>query len=149
MLVQHDREKIDCPCFFCQVVFPNVLLRDSDVELFEDNPLEPRPRCEKKFFSDSLIVVHSPRYVRRDMEAADQDTRLRPERRGCGPCKVALFFRYFFRIFWYYFSVSCAQPGSKQARKQASKQASKSPRAQHEANYRSLTCRFESSGFKD
>jgi hypothetical protein len=23
-----------------QVVFPNVLLRDSDVELFEDNPLE-------------------------------------------------------------------------------------------------------------
>ncbi|CAE7683690.1 Cse1, partial [Symbiodinium necroappetens] len=34
-----------------KVVFPNVLLRDSDVELFEDNPLE---------------------YVRRDMEAADQ-----------------------------------------------------------------------------
>ncbi|CAJ1447658.1 unnamed protein product [Effrenium voratum] len=39
-----------------KVVFPNVLLRDSDVELFEDNPLE---------------------YVRRDMEAADQDTRRR------------------------------------------------------------------------
>ncbi|OLP76501.1 Exportin-2, partial [Symbiodinium microadriaticum] len=39
-----------------KVVFPNVLLRDSDVELFEDNPLE---------------------YVRRDMEAADQETRRR------------------------------------------------------------------------
>lgn len=37
-----------------KVVFPNILLRDSDVELFEDNALE---------------------YVRRDMEAADQDTR--------------------------------------------------------------------------
>eukprot|EP00913_Durusdinium_trenchii_P036050 g33732.t1 len=35
-----------------KVVFPNVLLRDSDVELFEENPLE---------------------YVRRDMEAADQE----------------------------------------------------------------------------
>lgn len=39
-----------------KVVFPNILLRQSDVELFEDNPLE---------------------YVRRDMEAADQDTRRR------------------------------------------------------------------------
>lgn len=39
-----------------KVVFPNILLRDSDIELFEDNPLE---------------------YVRRDMEAADQDTRRR------------------------------------------------------------------------
>jgi len=39
-----------------KVVFPNILLRDSDVELFEDNPLE---------------------YVRRDMEAADQETRRR------------------------------------------------------------------------
>ncbi|CAE7659585.1 cse1l [Symbiodinium pilosum] len=39
-----------------KVVFPNVLLRDSDIELFEDNPLE---------------------YVRRDMEAADQETRRR------------------------------------------------------------------------
>ncbi|CAK9060214.1 unnamed protein product [Durusdinium trenchii] len=39
-----------------KVVFPNVLLRDSDVELFEENPLE---------------------YVRRDMEAADQETRRR------------------------------------------------------------------------
>ena len=136
MLVQHDREKIDCPCFFCQVVFPNVLLRDSDVELFEDNPLEPRPRCEKKFFSDSVIVVHSPRYVRRDMEAADQDTRLRPERRGCGPCKVALFFRYFFPyilVLFFRFLCSARQQASKEASKQASKQASKSPRAQHEA----------------
>lgn len=39
-----------------KVVFPNILLRDSDVELFEDNALE---------------------YVRRDMEAADQETRRR------------------------------------------------------------------------
>jgi len=39
-----------------KVVFPNIVLRDSDVELFEDNPLE---------------------YVRRDMEAADQETRRR------------------------------------------------------------------------
>lgn len=39
-----------------KVVFPNILLRDTDVELFEDNALE---------------------YVRRDMEAADQDTRRR------------------------------------------------------------------------
>mmetsp|Transcript_55561 Transcript_55561/g.157796 ORF Transcript_55561/g.157796 Transcript_55561/m.157796 type:complete len:967 (-) Transcript_55561:328-3228(-) len=39
-----------------KVVFPNIILRDSDVELFEDNPLE---------------------YVRRDMEAADQETRRR------------------------------------------------------------------------
>jgi len=39
-----------------KVIFPNILLRDSDVELFEDNPLE---------------------YVRRDMEAADQETRRR------------------------------------------------------------------------
>jgi len=39
-----------------KVVFPNIMLRDSDVELFEDNPLE---------------------YVRRDMEAADQETRRR------------------------------------------------------------------------
>merc|ERR1719454_603658 len=39
-----------------KVVFPNILLRDSDIEVFEENPLE---------------------YVRRDMEAADQDTRRR------------------------------------------------------------------------
>eukprot|EP00929_Paragymnodinium_shiwhaense_P111726 TRINITY_DN80014_c0_g1_i1.p1 TRINITY_DN80014_c0_g1~~TRINITY_DN80014_c0_g1_i1.p1 ORF type:complete len:959 (+),score=227.64 TRINITY_DN80014_c0_g1_i1:109-2985(+) len=39
-----------------KVVFPNILLRDSDVELFEDNPLE---------------------YIRRDIEGADQDTRRR------------------------------------------------------------------------
>merc|ERR1719454_2106618 len=39
-----------------KVVFPNILLRDSDVELFEDNALE---------------------YIRRDMEAADQETRRR------------------------------------------------------------------------
>mmetsp|Transcript_81971 Transcript_81971/g.171553 ORF Transcript_81971/g.171553 Transcript_81971/m.171553 type:complete len:967 (+) Transcript_81971:128-3028(+) len=39
-----------------KVVFPNIVLRDSDLELFEDNPLE---------------------YVRRDMENADQDTRRR------------------------------------------------------------------------
>lgn len=39
-----------------KVVFPNIMLRDSDVELFQDNPLE---------------------YVRRDMEAADQETRRR------------------------------------------------------------------------
>lgn len=39
-----------------KVVFPNILLRDSDVELFEDNALE---------------------YIRRDMESADQDTRRR------------------------------------------------------------------------
>lgn len=39
-----------------KVVFPNIVLRDSDVEMFEDNPLE---------------------YVRRDMEAADQETRRR------------------------------------------------------------------------
>lgn len=39
-----------------KVVFPNILLRDSDVELFEENPLE---------------------YIRRDMEAADQETRRR------------------------------------------------------------------------
>jgi len=39
-----------------KVVFPNVLLRDSDIELFEDNPLE---------------------YIRRDMESADQETRRR------------------------------------------------------------------------
>jgi len=39
-----------------KVVFPNIVLRDSDLELFEDNPLE---------------------YVRRDMEAADQETRRR------------------------------------------------------------------------
>lgn len=39
-----------------KVVFPNILLRDSDIELFEDNPLE---------------------YVRRDMEGADQETRRR------------------------------------------------------------------------
>jgi len=37
-------------------VFPNIVLRDSDVELFEDNPLE---------------------YVRRDMEGADQESRRR------------------------------------------------------------------------
>jgi len=41
-----------------KVVFPNIVLRDSDMELFEENPLE---------------------YVRRDMEAADQETR----RRSC------------------------------------------------------------------
>mmetsp|Transcript_114882 Transcript_114882/g.199027 ORF Transcript_114882/g.199027 Transcript_114882/m.199027 type:complete len:964 (+) Transcript_114882:72-2963(+) len=39
-----------------KVVFPNILLRDSDMELFEDNPLE---------------------YVRRDMEAADLESRRR------------------------------------------------------------------------
>ncbi|CAK0906636.1 unnamed protein product [Prorocentrum cordatum] len=39
-----------------KVVFPNILLRDSDIELFEDNPLE---------------------YVRRDMEAADLESRRR------------------------------------------------------------------------
>eukprot|EP00403_Amphidinium_massartii_P029859 CAMPEP_0178390178 /NCGR_PEP_ID=MMETSP0689_2-20121128/10510_1 /TAXON_ID=160604 /ORGANISM="Amphidinium massartii, Strain CS-259" /LENGTH=939 /DNA_ID=CAMNT_0020010675 /DNA_START=68 /DNA_END=2887 /DNA_ORIENTATION=+ len=39
-----------------KVVFPNILLRDSDVELFEDNPLE---------------------FIRRDMESADQETRRR------------------------------------------------------------------------
>jgi len=39
-----------------KVVFPNIVLRDSDIALFEDNPLE---------------------YVRRDMEAADQETRRR------------------------------------------------------------------------
>uniref|UniRef100_A0A7S1A9R5 Importin N-terminal domain-containing protein n=1 Tax=Noctiluca scintillans TaxID=2966 RepID=A0A7S1A9R5_NOCSC len=39
-----------------RVVFPNIILRDSDVELFEDNPLD---------------------FVRRDMEAADQETRRR------------------------------------------------------------------------
>jgi exportin-2 (importin alpha re-exporter) len=39
-----------------KIVFPNIILRDSDVELFEDNPQE---------------------YVRRDMEGADQDTRRR------------------------------------------------------------------------
>ncbi|CAE8697547.1 unnamed protein product, partial [Polarella glacialis] len=39
-----------------KVVFPNILLRDSDVELFEDN-------CSE--------------YVRRDMEGADQETRRR------------------------------------------------------------------------
>eukprot|EP00446_Apocalathium_sp_SHHI-4_P008304 CAMPEP_0177163592 /NCGR_PEP_ID=MMETSP0367-20130122/6494_1 /TAXON_ID=447022 ORGANISM="Scrippsiella hangoei-like, Strain SHHI-4" /NCGR_SAMPLE_ID=MMETSP0367 /ASSEMBLY_ACC=CAM_ASM_000362 /LENGTH=1049 /DNA_ID=CAMNT_0018609427 /DNA_START=1 /DNA_END=3147 /DNA_ORIENTATION=+ len=39
-----------------KVVFPNIVLRDSDVEMFEDNPLE---------------------YVRRDMESADQETRRR------------------------------------------------------------------------
>eukprot|EP00933_Yihiella_yeosuensis_P027476 TRINITY_DN21379_c0_g1_i1.p1 TRINITY_DN21379_c0_g1~~TRINITY_DN21379_c0_g1_i1.p1 ORF type:complete len:966 (+),score=204.50 TRINITY_DN21379_c0_g1_i1:60-2957(+) len=39
-----------------KVVFPNILLRESDVELFEDQPLQ---------------------YVQRDMEAADQETRRR------------------------------------------------------------------------
>lgn len=39
-----------------KVVFPNIVLRDSDAELFEDNPSE---------------------YVRRDMEGADQETRRR------------------------------------------------------------------------
>lgn len=39
-----------------KVVFPNIILRDSDVEMFEDNPSE---------------------YVRRDIEGADQETRRR------------------------------------------------------------------------
>jgi exportin-2 (importin alpha re-exporter) len=39
-----------------KVVFPNILLRDADIETFEDSALE---------------------YIRRDMEAADQDTRRR------------------------------------------------------------------------
>jgi exportin-2 (importin alpha re-exporter) len=39
-----------------KVVFPNIMLRPSDVELFEDNPLE---------------------YVRRDMEGADLESRRR------------------------------------------------------------------------
>jgi len=39
-----------------KVVFPNIVLRDSDAEMFEDNPAE---------------------YVRRDLEGADQETRRR------------------------------------------------------------------------
>lgn len=39
-----------------KVVFPNIILRDSDIEQFEDNPLE---------------------FIRRDIEGADQETRRR------------------------------------------------------------------------
>lgn len=36
----HHAAPVLCFAPALQVVFPNVLLRDSDVELFEENPLE-------------------------------------------------------------------------------------------------------------